>query len=533
MWKQIRLLCGIQLCNVLGVNEARHSRDPRRRRRLWLMLFTYLFLGLVLLCYAGGLSYALLFLGAGAQAVPLVLSAAAAIVIFAVTAYRAGPVLFSLKSYERDAALPVRPAAIVISRFATMYVSNAALCLLILLPGAVACGICATPAWHFYPLMLLGALFLPLLPMTAAMVLGALIYAIASRMRHKNLIVVLLSMLLVFALLLSPLLLPAEDSLQGEQLFELVQSALGQVSRSYPPAAWFAGGVASGQFGAYALFAAGSILLFVLLALLIGRHFQSICSALGSHALSRNYVAREQRSRTPLLALYKKELRRYFSSSIYVMNTLIGHLLAVLVSAMILFMGTGFLSEQFPIAPEQVVAFLPFLLAALYALSPTTASAISIEGKQWWLTKSLPVETKTILCGKLLVNLTVALPCWVISEALLCVALRPTGFALLWLIVLPLCYLLFSSVLGLALNLRMPALNWDSETVAVKQGRAVLFNMLICLPCAFLPAVLLPSLSPAAGNAACAGIALLTLLGAAALYRNAARARLSAVNETA
>jgi ABC-2 type transport system permease protein len=61
----------------------------------------------------------------------------------------------------------------------------------------------------------------------------------------------------------------------------------------------------------------------------------------------------------------------------------------------------------------------------------------------------------------------------------------------LWLFLLPLVYILFSSVLGITINLKMPMFGWESEVVVVKQGAAVIVTMLIGFISVAIPWVLL------------------------------------------
>jgi ABC-2 type transport system permease protein len=133
-------------------------------------------------------------------------------------------------------------------------------------------------------------------------------------------------------------------------------------------------------------------------------------------------------------------------------------------------------------------------------LCSTTTSSISIEGKQWWIIKSLPVKTKLVCDSKILVNLTIALPCYIASTCLLCLAVRMNAAGYLWLFLLPFIYVMFSSVLGLAINLKMPMFQWESEVVIVKQGAAVLISMFIGFVSIVVPWVLLVVLPSALQN---------------------------------
>ena len=95
--------------------------------------------------------------------------------------------LFSMKGYEVLVALPVSKAAIVLSRFLSMYVTNLLAGMLVMVPGIVVYGYFVRPGIVFYVLALLGTVFLPLLPLTIASVIGAGITAVSAGVKHKSL----------------------------------------------------------------------------------------------------------------------------------------------------------------------------------------------------------------------------------------------------------------------------------------------------------------------------------------------------------
>lgn len=57
--------------------------------------------------------------------------------------------------------------------------------------------------------------------------------------------------------------------------------------------------------------------------------YVQISSALRTHEAKKNYRLQSLKQRSVLGALYKKEIKRYFASNIYVMNTMVGYILMV------------------------------------------------------------------------------------------------------------------------------------------------------------------------------------------------------------
>ena len=141
-----------------------------------------------------------------------------------------------------------------------------------------------------------------------------------------------------------------------------------------------------------------------------------------------------------------------------------------------------------------------------------------MEGKNWWITKSLPLTANQIMTAKVLMNLTLMLPFYLASEVMMVIALKPGLMELVWLLVIPAAIILFACVFGITGNLLLPSFNWDSEVSVVKQSGAAAvggFGGLLAT-IVFAVAVLL---SGAYADAAKLGGTLLLLLAAALLHR--------------
>ena len=169
---------------------------------------------------------------------------------------------------------------------------------------------------------------------------------------------------------------------------------------------------------------------------------------------------------------------------------MIGYALMVIMAIALLMTGVEKMETLLGF-PGIVTRMLPLLLALVASISPTTACSVSMEGKQWWRLQSLPVRGKDIWDAKILLNLTIALPFYVIAVVVCMLAVRPSLYDAFWLILLPLVYILFTSVVGITVNLAMPVFDWENETRAVKQSASTMVTILVGMLSAILPMVLL------------------------------------------
>ncbi|MFV0395686.1 MAG: putative ABC transporter permease subunit [Coprobacillaceae bacterium] len=497
LWKQILLLSKVQLCNIGGINQLKYSKDKKQKNRFILQASVYIILGLFIAMYAGGITYSYIIMGLSEFIFPIIMISISLLALF-FTIYKASNVIFNLKTYDMLITLPVSTTSIVVSRFLSLYVQNIGMTALFMIPMIVVYGIMIDVGILFYVLGFIGTFLIPLFPITIAVAIGAVITGIASRMKHKNIVTIILSFIAIIAIIVIPMLTSSNMSLDTNStinqnvLHDILKMAQTQLYGIYPLAKWFAVGVTKSNMSAYVAFTSISIGFFVTLVYLIQWKFKSISSALYSKRASNQYVMQELSQNSVFQALYKRELKLYFSSSIYVLNTLVGYILMVVFSVVIFIIGIEKIKDMTQISG--ISKMIPLAISLMGCITSTTVSSISMEGKHWWITQSLPIASKELFNCKILVNLTIALPCYLLTEIFLMLALRPTILDGLWIILIPLLYIGFTSVLGITMNCKFPSFNWETEAEAVKQGGAMMFSMLIGMGSVFLPLLLVMAL---------------------------------------
>ena len=190
-------------------------------------------------------------------------------------------------------------------------------------------------------------------------------------------------------------------------------------------------------------------------------------------------------------ALYAKELKKYFGTTTYVVNTIIGPLLFVFGSVYFTFSDSSYLAmltgENSGFAVPALVLFQVFTLA----MGCTTAASVSLEGKSLWILRSSPIAAKSVFGAKIGVCLTILLPSSLIGTLVLVFGLGLDAVSGIALIVSAVILPLVVAVLGLLANLRFPRLDFVNEAQAIKQGAAAVIGM-------FLPTlIMLPFLAVA------------------------------------
>ena len=495
MIKQIKSLTKLQLKNLYGLNVFLFTKDKKEKARKGSLLIIYIFLILMACGYIGLATFGYISLGLG-EMIPAYLIMLSSFMILFFVIFKAGSVIFQKNAYDILCSLPLSQTAIVVSRFIRMYVEHLLLAFVVMASGVFVYGVMERPGISFYLIGILVTLFIPLIPITIATFLGTVITAIASRMKHKSMVSAFLSILLIAGIMFGGSKLSAmEEDFSVEMLQNMLDMVSAVIEKMYPPAIWLGDAMLSGNFLNCLLCVAGALLVFAITMAVVSANFQWICRGLYSVRAKHDYQLEGLEKQSILGALYGRELRRYFSSSVYVTNTIIGPIMAVIFSASVLVMGVDKMQQVLEI-PINIKGAIPFVLAGILSMMPATSTSISMEGKEWWIIKSLPIKTKAVLDGKILLNLSLILPFFVVSEVLLTIALKPDFMELVWMIVIPVVLTLFGLVFGITVNLKMPVFNWENEVTVVKQSASSMLGGLGGIVMALLcvvPVLLIPS----------------------------------------
>ena len=308
-------------------------------------------------------------------------------------------------------------------------------------------------------LMLLAA---PLLSVGLSYLLGWLFFKIGSRLQNPQHLGTVLSMVILVAFLVY------NFSVSGSMGDATAMQA--QLD-AFPPAAWMMRFIAFGELRALLCVLAVTVLPFALGICLFSAVYGEKQQSFRSKKTGLDFTAR-----TPRRALLRKEARRYFASSVYVVNTIFGLvMMAGGTAALLIFRAKAL---DFLASAEFFRLILAPLLAMAYSWMASTvyitAASISLEGRSLWILKANPVETRDIFAAKIQLNLLVAAPVTLLCSAVGAFALRLPLADALCVMLLPLLTTLLISVGGLYINLLFPKLDWTEEGAVVKQSMSAM-----------------------------------------------------------
>ncbi len=381
--------------------------------------------------------------------------------------------LYLAKDNDLLLSMPIPVRVIITSRLLSVYLMGLMYSGIVILPAIIV-------YWFTVPVTagrILGGVVLlvdiSLFVLTLSCALGWVVAKISLKLKRKSFITVIVS-LVFFGLyyfvcfrsqaMITDLLLNAEDV--GNKLKGI-----------YP--LYLFGRVGCGDGVAMLIVSAVVIALLALVWYLIARSFLHIATASGNTAKTV-YHEKTVKPVSADAALLRKELGRFTSSPLYMLNCGLGTVFLVVLAVLALIKGREvflMMNALFAGGEGFVTVLAALCLCLLAGSNDISTPSVSLEGKSLWIAQSLPIDPWQALRAKLRMHLLITeLPLVVCA---VCVA-AVSGAALpeiVTMIVTPMVYVVLSAAFGLFMGLKRPNLNWTSEVAPIKQGLAVFLSM--------------------------------------------------------
>ena len=463
-----KYLLRTQLYNLFGINRLIHSCDKQEKQRSAIVAALGLTAIAILAIYITKFSNSMAEAGLG-KALPTLMVVVCSLTTLTLTFVKSTGVLIGLKDYDMVMSMPVNTISIVTSRVTLLYLINLIIDFISMLPSSIIYILYEHPPICNY-LFLVGALFLtPIIPMIISLSLGVLIVAVSSRSKHKNIYSLVLSTAAVLMIVLAS---TKTQSMDEAQITNLGVAIAETVNKFYPPAILFTNALLHNDWVGFVIFAAVSLVSGIAFIAIVSHYYKTLNTAVFSHYAKKDYKMGALKSSSPFMALYKKELHRLSSCTIYALNSCIGIVLLFVVAVMAVFFMPSTLRQQVEVMGIMIVIqnIMPIALAIFVSMTSTTAASLSLEGKNRWIMCSVPTQARTVYNSKIAVNLTVILPVLYVSAILIRIVIPYSLMQTVLMFLIPTVYAFFISVLGIYLNIKFPKYDWTSEYYAVKGG---------------------------------------------------------------
>ncbi len=307
--------------------------------------------------------------------------------------------------------------------------------------------------------------------------LGYVVAGISRKLKNKSVFVVLLS-LAGFALYYV-LYFKAMNGIE-----EIVANAAlyGQQVKDSAYILYLFGSVGVGEAVPILIFTASVLAVLALVWYIISRSFIKIATSTSTASKARVRL-KDSEAKSVGAALIGKEFARFIASPLYMLNSGLGVLFIPAVGVFFLIKGREIaqtLSAAFGGSAFIAIAVYGITLFLLMMISPAIAS-FSLEGKNIWIPRSLPIEPIRIIKAKLSLQLLLSGVPAVFTAICAVASFGFSVFDSVMLFSAMISAVLLGSVFYTFLGIRFANLTWTNEMIPIKQGTGVLVGMLSTL----------------------------------------------------
>lgn len=406
-------------------------------------------------------------------------------IILGTSIYKSPGLLFGMKDFEFLISLPIKPWVILSIKIINLILIDYLFLAISLIPALIVYFINTEVTFIMIINAIIMYIFIPFIPIVIASLIGFVFTYILSKVRYKNILYI------VEGIILIPFIFFVSSNIEFilNYIFKNAESINDILFRIYPPLKYYINGIVYGSFSGALIFILISISTFTVFIILLNRVFVKINSKLLENYKKNSFKMKKVKEYNILRTLLNKEFIRYISKPVVVLNTSIGMVLYLLSVIGILFIGDEFINIIFD--ANVTKEFIPLLLivqtSLFVALSNTTSSSISLEGSQFLILKSLPIDFMYVFKEKMLLNNIITIIPILIGSLIFTVKLNLSVIQGLWLLIIPTLISLFMAKIGLIINLIFPKMVWISEVIVVKRSISVMLTLLIGILTVLVP----------------------------------------------
>ena len=480
---KVDLINGFSLNKNFGKNKK--NRKASKSSNMGIMIFV----GAMFLIMSFSYAFMMYGLAVGANRPNLLIAygtTVGVLVTLMMTFANAYGTLFKSRDFELLASLPIESRVVVASKIASLTIIGYALFGLMYIPAVIMYFLIAGFNIIAFLASIVVLLFGPLLITSLCSLVAYIVGSIVSHFKNKNTISTVLYVIFTIVLILGIYAINfTMPHTEDEAIMQAYAEKLFTVFTSIYPVSKIVVPAVGGNLLYLLLYVAIMVVPYILFVLIIGRRYVYINThAKDSYKKSNYDISKEKKtkSRGLLKTLLQKEFKTLLATPVYLTNVVIGPVMSV---AVVIFSSYIFMYKIAAVdeAVANSIAIGANVICAVSLLvsgiAPASACSISMEGKKFWIIKSLPIDAKKYIRSKLLFSYLIMGPVMIIASVVACIIIKANWIDFICILLVPQVAALLYSLIGLLLNLKFYNLEWDNPTQAVKQGANIVLPMLI------------------------------------------------------
>ncbi len=400
-------------------------------------------------------------------------------VLFIFSIFETKSELFECKDNDLLLSMPIKPRDIVVSRIFVVLLYNYIIQAIIMIPCIIVYAIYSHDAVGTVGMTLI-SLFTPLLSTALASGVGYLTALIAKRLKNSSFITVGIAVAFLLAYFFG-------YSYLMEGFDNLVKAGPEGVTitKENAPLLYFIGSSALIKPLSFLTVISASVVFAAIALFVIARSYINVVTD-NRGARRIVYKGELAKQKNIILALSVKELAKFTSSATYMLNAGLGIVFEIIVGILAVVKRSELISFFTDMTAETEISatdlICPLMIAAIFLISSMnmiSVSALSLEGKNFWIIKSLPIKDRDVLVAKTIPHIVITSAASLITSALLMIAVSAPVKYWPFFILTPIAANIFSSVMGLVINIRFPKFSYQNEAEVVKQSIATILALFI------------------------------------------------------
>lgn len=392
---------------------------------------------------------------------------------------------FKSKDFDLLDAMPIKRSYIVISKMLELYISALAVTCVFMLPAyyLYITNVSTDIAFHIY--YFISLLFVPMIPVFISTCIGYLISFVSSFFKRKDVVQLIGSILVIVGAYYLGL---HSTNLKSSDYANFGKLILEIFNRYYPITIFYKNIVIDYDIPSLFFYILINVGLITLITFIITKTFSFINGKLHQAQTSRNKQIKDKKKLSRTLTLLKKDYKRLFSSTTYLLNTCTGVIICILLSIGFLKTSKGGMFAELIYGTKVAKYIIPFMYSMFFGYIYPTAVSLSLEGKNFYILRVLPLSFKKIIKEKDIFHLSISIPMTLLAFLTIIYKIDIsllTG-ALVYLFMLLVVF--FYSKIHLLLDIIFLNINWENEVKLIKRSMQTIISLLISFTFMFIGA---------------------------------------------
>lgn len=406
---------------------------------------------------------------------PVLMSIMTFLMLVMLTFLNAGGHLFGFRDFDLLMSLPVKRSSIMMSKLLAFLLMEYLFAFFLMAPYLIVYGVKMYQGVGYYLIGFVGFIFMPIVPLVLSGLLAFIINGLTGNFRFKNLF------RNVFYILLFGLVMFGSMQMQQLLFMDLfsANTLLANLQKYLPVVYYLSTALINLNVVDLLIYVGINIVVFAVFIVIFNRLFVRINVQAHQGYKVKNFHLKELKVTSRFMAYFALQVKRYFGSTMYLINTIVGPMMLIVFMIIGSFSGVDEIKIYLSMF-EREGLLVPILSAAILFTSSIcmiTASTISLEGKNINMLKSLPLSITTIFQAKIALQVVITMVVNIVAIIMGLLLYDISFMTALVLTVISLIASILYAVLGLLINLLFPKMEWDSETIVVKQSMSVIVAM--------------------------------------------------------